>query len=108
MQIVLFETGPVQNSVVPLHPVAQQRASALERFLRVTYAGALFCSDHLVYRLGVFGATVYDIDKPGRFERIGHYATGEAFSTMASLPGNRVVIAGQRLHVLDLSDKVSH
>lgn len=107
MQIVLFETGPVQNSIVPLHPVAQRRASALERFLRVTYGGALFCSDHLAYRLGVFGATVYDIDKPGRFERIGHYAAGEAFSTMASLPGNRVVIAGQRLHVLDLSDKVS-
>jgi hypothetical protein len=109
MQLALLKADVAQNNVVPLHPVAYRRTGAVERLLGLSYGGQLHCSGPLAYRLsGMLGVTAYDVSLPGRIERIGHYAAGEGFSTMALLPNNRVVIAGQRLHVLDLSDKVSH
>jgi hypothetical protein len=106
MQLTLFQAGPTQNDIIPLRSVAHRRARAFERLLRLSYAAELFSWDRLACRLSGFGATVYDIGGPNRIERIGHYAAGEGFSTMAPLPNNRVVIAGKRLHVLDLSDKL--
>lgn len=106
MQLVLFETGPADSNVVPLRPVARRRAGAIERFLPISYGGQLFSSNHLAYRLSGLGVTVYDTSDPKQIKRIGHYAAGEGFSTMATLPNHRVVIAGERLHILDLSNRM--
>ncbi len=109
MRLVLFETKAADNNTLLLSPVAQRRRGALERTLRMNFGVDLCVSDHLAYNLaGTFGATVYDISNPGQIRRVGHYAAGEGFSTMVSLPDNRVVIAGERLHVLDLPVRPSH
>lgn len=106
VRLVLFETGPTQDGVMSLHPVAQRRTGALERLLGLSY-GKFSYSAHLVYQLSGSGATVYDIGNSKQIERIGHYAAEGGFSAMVSLPGNRVVLAGKRLHVLDLSERLS-
>jgi len=108
MKLIVAETGPMQDDALPLRPVAQQRTRTFERFLGLSYGGRLYYSNDLVCRLtGMLGVTVYDISRPDRIKRIGHYAAGEGFGTMVLLPDHRVVIAGERLHVLDLSEKVS-
>ncbi len=107
LRLMLFETGLRHDSVIPLHPVAQRQAGAIERVLR-SYGGRLYGSDGLACRLTGFGATVYDIRDPQRIARVGHYAAGGGFSAAAVLPDNRVVIAGEGLHVLDLSSKLAH
>jgi hypothetical protein len=109
MRLVLFETEAVDSNTLPLSPVAQRRRGALERTLRMHFGVDLCVSDHLAYNLtGMFGATVYDIGNPGQIKRVGHYAAGEGFSSIVSLPDDRVVIAGGKLHVLDLSGRLSH
>lgn len=107
MQLVLFEVGPVEDDIVTLRPVARRRIAVFESALGFAYGSGLYCSGSLAYRLDHDSVTVYDLGRPGRIERVGHYAAGEDFSALAVLPNNRVVIAGQKLHVLDLSGKVS-
>ena len=104
-RLVLYEAGPTQDDVMPLHPIAQRRSAAFEGLWDLH--GELFYSSPLAYRLEGSGVTVYRIADSKLIERVGHYAAEGGFSTMVSLPGNRVVLAGKRLHVLDLSDKVS-
>jgi hypothetical protein len=106
VRLVLFETGPAQNNAVPLHPIAQHQRAVLEGWLGST-SGGLYHSDHLVYRFDVAGVSVYQVRDSSRIERVGHYAADGGFTTMVSLPHNRVVLAGKRLHVLDLSEEPS-
>ena len=105
-RLVLYEAGPTQDDVMPLHSIAQRRSAAFEGLLG-SWHGKLFYSAPLAYRLEGSGVTVYRIGDSKLIERIGHYAAEGGFSAMVSLPGDRVVLAGKRLHVLDLSDKVS-
>lgn len=105
MQLVLFEIGSVEDNVVALRPVTRRRIPVLESVLGRSY-GELCCSGSLAFLNSYDSVTVYDISRPGRIERIGHYAAGEQFSTLLPLPDNRVVIVGKKLYVLDLSKKV--
>jgi len=103
--LVLYEAGQTQDDVTALHPITQRRGTPFEGLLGLSH-GALFRSDHLVYRLAGSGATVYRIDNSRQIERIGHYAADGGIRAMVSLPGNRVVLASNRLHVLDLSERL--
>jgi len=105
-QLVLYETGTAQDGVIPLRPLSRRRSAAFEGLLGSSLA-TLFSSDHVAYRLESGGVTVYHVGDSKPIERIGHYAADGGFSTVVSLPGNRVVLAGQRLHVLDLSERLS-
>ena len=105
-RLALYETGPTQNDLMPLHPIAQRRSATFEGLIGSPY-GELFYSAPLAYRLGGSGVTVYHIGSSRQIERVGHYAAEGGFSRMVALPNHRVVLAGRKLHVLDLSDKVA-
>lgn len=104
-QLVLYEADAAQDGVVPLRPIAHRRSPAFEGLLGSS-PGTLFSSDHVACRLEGGGVTVYQIDDSNRIDRIGHYAAEGGFSSGVPLPGHRVVLAGQRLHVLNLSEKL--
>jgi len=101
----LFETGQTQDDVMSLHSVLRRRIGTLERLLGFSYRQFYYAAG-LVYERSGNGVTVYDITNSNRIKRIGHYAAG-GFSEIISLPGNRVALAGDRLHILDLSERVS-
>jgi len=105
MQLELFETQQAQDNVMSLHSVSHRRTPTIERFFGLSF-GSLYYSAPFVYQLSGTGVTVYDITSSNQIKRIGHYAAGGGFSEIVSLPGNRVVLAGDRLHILDLSEKV--
>ena len=88
-----------------LHSVLRRRIGTLERLLGFSYRQFYYAAG-LVYERSGNGVTVYDITNSNRIKRIGHYAAG-GFSEIISLPGNRVALAGDRLHILDLSERVS-
>jgi hypothetical protein len=106
MQLELFETQQTQDGVMPLHSVSHRRTPTIERLLG-SWFGSFHYSAPFVYQLSGNGVTVYDITSSNRIKRIGHYATQYGFSEIVSLPNNRVVLAGQELHVLDLSKKLA-
>ncbi|MEN6575845.1 MAG: hypothetical protein ABFD90_05830 [Phycisphaerales bacterium] len=103
--LVLYEAGPTRDGVMPLRPISRYQSVAFEGLLG-TSDGELLYSAPLAYRLEGGGVTVYRIGESKSIERIGHYAAEGGFNTTVSLPGNRVVLAGKRLHVLDLSEKL--
>jgi len=104
-QLVLYEAGPTQDDITALHPTARRRSAPFEGLFGSSH-GALFYWDRLAHRLEGSGATVYHIGNSRQIERIGHYAADGGFRAMVSLPGNRVVLASNRLHVLDLSERL--
>jgi hypothetical protein len=106
MQLELFETQQTQDGVMSLHSVSHRRTSAIERLLG-SWFGSFHYSAPFVYQLSGNGVTVYDITSSNQIKRIGHYAAGHGFRGIVSLPNNRVVLAGDRLHVLDLSKKLA-
>lgn len=106
MQLELFEPQQTQDGVMPLHSVSHRRTSTIERLLGSLF-GSLSYSAPFVYQLSGNGVTVYDITSSNQIKRIGHYAAGYGFSAIVSLPHNRVLLAGQELHVLDLSEKLA-
>jgi hypothetical protein len=106
MQLELFETQQTQDNVMSLHSVSHRRTSTIERLLGSWY-GTFYYSAPFVYQLSGNGVTVYDITSSNQIKRIGHYAAGHGFSAIVSLPNNRVVLAGQELHLLDLSEKLA-
>ena len=108
MQLVLFETGPTQDNTISLDPVAHCSAGIILNDSGVHPSGLHYSDDLAYYFNHRTGATVYRIGKPAQIERIGHYVAGEDFSTMVAMPNHRVVLAGKRLHVLDLSGRLSH
>jgi hypothetical protein len=105
MQLELFETQQTQDNVMSLRSVSHRRTPTIERFFGLSF-GSLYYSAPFVYQLSGTGVTVYDVTSSNQIKRIGHYAAG-GFSEIISLPGNRVVLAGDRLHILDLSDKLA-
>jgi len=105
-RLILYEAGPTQNDVMPLRPMAQRRSAAIEGLFGASH-GELFYSDRLAYRLEGSGVTAYRIGNSKQIERVGHYAAEGGFSAMVPLPGNRVVLAGKKLHGLDLSEKLA-
>ncbi len=105
MQLELFETQQTQDGVMSLRSVSHRRTPTIERFFGLSF-GSLYHSAPFVYQLSDAGVTVYDITSSNQIRRIGHYAAGYGFSGIVSLPNNRVVLAGQELHVLDLSEKM--
>ena len=106
-RLILFRTGAMQNNVIPLQPIAQRRSRIIDQFFGLVYGSQVYYMNRLAFQLSDRGVTVYDISNPPYLKRIGHYAAGERFNKMAVLPDNRVVIVGDRLHVLDLSEKVA-
>jgi len=104
-RLTLYETEPSQDDRVLLHPIARRRSVALEGFLQ-PWLDDLLYSAPFAYRMEGNGVTAYRINHSREIERIGHYVTTERFRRMVPLPGNRLVIAGDRLHVLDLSKKL--
>jgi len=108
MQLVLFKTGPTQDNTISLDPVTHCSAGIIVNDSGVHPSGLHYSDDLAYYFNHRTGATVYRIGKAAQIERIGHYVAGEDFSMMVAMPNHRVVIAGERLHVLDLSGKLSH
>ena len=105
MQLELFETQQTQDGVISLRSVSHRRTSTIERLLG-SWFGSFYYSAPFVYQLSGNGVTVYDITSSNQIKRIGHYAAGHGFIAIVSLPNNQVVLAGQALHVVDLSEKV--
>ncbi len=104
-RLVLCQADPAQDGVLPLRPVAQHRSAIIEALFG-SY-GDLYYSDGLAYQPTGRSVSVYRIDDVGHVARVGHYAVDENLTAVAPLPHHRVMIGGQRLHVLDLSDRVS-
>lgn len=105
-QLALYEAGPRTDDAVPMHSIARRRFTAFAGLFGSS-GGELLYADPLACRLESSGVTVYDIRDSRGIERVGHYAADGGFSTMVALPNHRVVLASKRLHVLDLSGKLS-
>jgi hypothetical protein len=105
-RLLLLEVDSVRDDVMSFHSVAQRREAILAGLLRSSSYG-VSCLGSLACQFSSNGATFHRIRESSRIERIGHYAAGEDFNAMVTLPHNRVVLAGKRLHVLDLSDRLS-
>lgn len=105
-RLELFETQRTQDDLMFLHSVSHRRTPTIERLLG-SWFGSFHYSAPFVYQLSGNGVTVYDITSSNRIKRIGHYAAEYGFSEIVSLPNNRVVLAGQELHVLDLSERLA-
>ncbi len=106
-RLVLFKAGPARDNVIALQPIAQRRSRTIDQFFGLAYRSQVYYMDRLALQLSDRGVTVYDIGNPPYLKRIGHYAAGERFGTLALLPNHRVIVAGERLHILDLSEQVS-
>jgi hypothetical protein len=106
LRMELFDTCQTQDGVMSLRSVSHRRTPTIERLLG-SWFGSFHYSAPFVYQLSGNGVTVYDITSSNQIKRIGHYAAGYGFSAIVSLPHNRVLLAGQELHVLDLSEKLA-
>ena len=105
-ELTTYRLTGFQGNEANFQEVGCRRATTLERGLCVFGPARVFLRDGLAYvLLGVFniqtGLTVYDVRRPERPRRVGHYVGPHGrFRALACLPGGRTLLAGRKLDVI--------
>ncbi len=101
MRLQILAKDGLANSTIELRPVGEYESGPIQKLLNWGFGGRLLVHRHkLLECQGIVGLTVYDISDLKAIKRIGHYAAGDPFSSMVLLDDGRVLLGGEKLHIL--------